>query len=141
MTGKNKRSTVSVGKRGEDAACAYLESKGYIIAARNVRLGRGEIDIVADSEAENATAIIEVKLRRTGTLKRPGAAVTKEKQAKIVSAASAYIAQNGAKHPPRYDVIELWQDGDRFKINHIRGAFFGLEPQERFTSRLKDRYN
>ena len=141
MTEKNRKSTVSVGKRGEDAACAYLESKGYIIAARNVRLGRSEIDIVADIEAENATAIVEVKLRRAGTLKRPGAAVTKEKQAKIASAAAAYIAQNGTKYPPRYDVIELWQDGDGFSVNHIRGAFFGAEPQERFASRLKDRYN
>ncbi|MGI6743095.1 MAG: YraN family protein [Eubacteriales bacterium] len=141
MTEKNRRSAVSVGKRGEDAACAYLESKGYVIAARNVRLGRGEIDIVADSEAENATAMVEVKLRRAGTLKRPGAAVTKEKQAKITSAASAYVAQKRTKYPPRYDVIELWQDGDGFEINHIRGAFFGAEPQERFASRLKDRYN
>ena len=36
-----------LGKKGEDAACAYLERKGYVICRRNYRCRYGEIDIIA----------------------------------------------------------------------------------------------
>ena len=32
-----------LGKKGEDAACAYLERKGYVICRRNYRCRYGEI--------------------------------------------------------------------------------------------------
>ena len=35
------------GRRGEDAACAYLLRHGYSIIERNYRCRRGEIDIIA----------------------------------------------------------------------------------------------
>lgn len=36
-----------LGKKGEDAACTYLERKGYVICRRNYRCRYGEIDIIA----------------------------------------------------------------------------------------------
>ncbi|MDP2299912.1 MAG: YraN family protein, partial [Actinomycetota bacterium] len=36
-----------VGKRGEDAAAAYLERQGLDVVERNWRTERGEIDIIA----------------------------------------------------------------------------------------------
>ncbi len=35
------------GQSGEEHAAHYLQHRGYSILARNVRLGRGELDIIA----------------------------------------------------------------------------------------------
>ena len=37
----------SLGKRGEDLACAELERRGYVIVDRRFRTRCGELDIVA----------------------------------------------------------------------------------------------
>ena len=54
------------GAAGEDAAVKYLESKGWRIIARNVKVGRGELDIVAADGGE--LVIVEVRTRRIGRL-------------------------------------------------------------------------
>ena len=41
-----------LGKKGEDAACTYLERKGYVICRRNYRCRYGEIDIIAAKGGE-----------------------------------------------------------------------------------------
>ena len=41
-----------LGKKGEEAACAYLERKGYVICRRNYRCRYGEIDIIAAKGGE-----------------------------------------------------------------------------------------
>lgn len=48
-----------LGKKGEDAACAYLERKGYVICRRNYRCRYGEIDIIAAKGGE--LSFVEVK--------------------------------------------------------------------------------
>uniref|UniRef100_UPI0032617F38 YraN family protein n=1 Tax=Clostridium sp. NkU-1 TaxID=1095009 RepID=UPI0032617F38 len=56
---KNHR---EVGRQFEDAAAAYLESKGYVILERNYGDRKGEIDIIAKDGKE--LVFIEVKYRR-----------------------------------------------------------------------------
>ena len=51
----------SVGKAGEDAAAAYLESLGHEILARGWRNGHLEVDII--SETEKYLHFVEVKTR------------------------------------------------------------------------------
>jgi uncharacterized protein UPF0102 len=48
-----------IGSMGEKAACTYLESKGHIVLARNLRLKRGEIDIL--TVRNNTLHLVEVK--------------------------------------------------------------------------------
>ena len=47
------------GRRGEDAACAYLLRHGYSIVERNYRCRRGEIDIIAAKDG--GAVFVEVK--------------------------------------------------------------------------------
>ncbi|MBQ3575222.1 MAG: YraN family protein, partial [Clostridia bacterium] len=42
--------TRAYGNIGEQAACDYLSGRGWNIIARNVRMGRNEIDIIAEKK-------------------------------------------------------------------------------------------
>ena len=64
MSGRSARDRSSVGRRGEEAACAYLAERGYRILDRNWRCRLGEIDIVA--ERGDIVVFVEVRTR-TGT--------------------------------------------------------------------------
>ena len=50
-----------VGRLGEDLAVKFLEQKGYLVIARNIKLSYFEIDIIAKIGAK--TAFIEVKTK------------------------------------------------------------------------------
>ena len=110
--------TRALGALGEDAACAHLAANGYAILARNLRLGRGELDIVA--RKGDVTVFVEVKSRRNARCGAPAEAVTPLKRRRILDAAACYAAQNGLWETKlRFDVIELL-DGD---VRHIESAF------------------
>ena len=137
MSGTNRR---EAGRAGEDAACLWLERGGYSVIRRNFAVRGGEIDIIA--EDGSSTLFIEVKMRKAGSMSRPAAAVTREKQRRISVAAAAYMAQFPLKKPPRYDVIELTDNGGgNYLIRHIKGAFFG-EPaaERRIRESFRERY-
>ena len=51
---------MSIGKFGEDLACAYLVNKGYRVLDRNYRKPWGEIDIVAQAR-DSTLVFVEVK--------------------------------------------------------------------------------
>lgn len=58
----HRKSTAhALGLRAEQAACAALESDGWVILARRVRTPAGEVDVVA--EKNGLLAIVEVKAR------------------------------------------------------------------------------
>ena len=106
------------GNAGEDAACAYLMRRGWTILDRNVRRGRGEIDIVA--RKRDAVAFVEVKRRSGLGYGRPAEAVNREKQLLIAHAAALYMQENGLSDSKiRFDVIEILPG----EIQHIEGAF------------------
>ncbi len=74
----NSSSRGEEGLSGEDAACQYLEQKGYKILRRNFRCYSGEIDIIA---AKGQTlSFIEVKTRSSTLYGLPREAVTFGKQ-------------------------------------------------------------
>ena len=111
----NKR---AYGNEGEQAACDYLAGKGWQVIGRNVRRGRGEIDIIA--RAKKTTAFIEVKRRSSTAFGQPAEAVNLEKQRRIAQAAAIYMQENGLDDARvRFDVIEILPG----EIRHIPGAF------------------
>jgi len=81
-----------LGARGESLAATYLQQQGYVILARNWRASRlGEIDIVA--REEDCLVLVEVKTRRSRDYGLPEESVTPAKQARLLSLAQAYLAE------------------------------------------------
>jgi len=114
------------GREAEARAARYLRRRGYRILARNVRLARGEIDIVAlqtltkGAPDEKILAFVEVKSRkhREDALE----AMHADKCRRILSASQAYIAQhpNLAVLQCRFDLIILISGYWFPKIEHLK---------------------
>jgi putative endonuclease len=113
----------AIGRRGEDAAAAYLERIGYRIEERNWRCAIGEIDIVAWDE--NVLVFAEVKTRRTEKAGSAEEAVSPAKQRRLVKLAAAY-GSSCSRRPEqvRFDVIAIRVIAqDRALLRHYRSAF------------------
>ena len=96
----------SLGKLGENLACAALIERGYEIIARRYRTKLGEIDIVARDG--DATVLVEVKLRTGSDFGGGAVAVTAAKQRKIMLLAMDYLARHRPDDRPcRFDVIAI----------------------------------
>ena len=96
----------SLGKLGENLACAALERRGYAILARRYRTRFGEIDIVArDGET---TVFVEVKARAGDEFGGAAAAVTPWKQRRLTYMATDYLARHRLHDRPcRFDVVTV----------------------------------
>jgi putative endonuclease len=113
-------------RRGEDAAAAFLEENGYRLEARNVRTGRGEIDIVAWSP-EGTLVFVEVKTRSGDGFGGPEGAVASRKMDSIARAAGAYMSRIKYEWAIRFDVIAVVLQDDRIRhLRHIPDAFFPM---------------
>ena len=112
-----------LGKRGEDAAAAYLERTGMTVIDRNWRCKSGEIDLVALDATE--IVFIEVKTRKTTATGQPEEAVTPAKQRRYKRLAQAYLQQAGLTDVAvRFDVVSLLVVADdRALLRHHRSAF------------------
>ena len=116
----------SIGDIGEDFAAEFLISQKYKIIARNFRIQRAEIDIIA--EIDKIIVFIEVKTRTSNKFGRPAEAVTNTKQKSIITAAMGFLQQNDLfDRACRFDVVEVFaNNSDNFanwRINHIENAF------------------
>ena len=125
--------TKQIGDIGEAAAAKFLKKNGYKVIERNLHISHNELDIVAIHKKQRVIAFVEVKSRtvdddlysRFGT---PASAVSKEKQARTIEAARAFLLKNTkyASLQPRLDVIEVYLKKESFEIlniNHIENAF------------------
>lgn len=110
---------------GEDAACKFLQDKGFEIVKRNYRCYVGEIDIIA---SHNGTLhFVEVKTRSSELYGLPREAVTWTKQKKIRRSAESYLAMIKLINnmpPLSFDVIEVIRTAGQIKsVNHLIGCF------------------
>ena len=103
----------TLGKYGEDTAAQLLISRGYRILAKNLRIGHAEIDLAAENDLFLVFA--EVKTRRQtpghpSPFGTPADAVDEKKQATLIRAAEAYLAEHAPDKFFRMDVIEVYAD-------------------------------
>ena len=114
---------LKTGATGEELACRYLERHGYSILERNWRHQHREIDIIA--QWGETLVIAEVKTRGVGSFAEARTAVTREKQAFLISAANAYIRQRALDLEVRYDILALDIQADgSYTIEYIPSAFY-----------------
>ncbi len=106
------------GRKAEECAARYLQRRGFHILSRNVRLGRGELDIVARNG--DVLAFVEVKARN----EREAAllAMHKDKCTRLVSAARAWLGRHPklAQLQSRFDLIILTPGRLRMHIEHLQ---------------------
>jgi putative endonuclease len=102
-----RRNTRAVGNRGEDAAVAYLERRGWTIVARNWRAGKlGELDIIALQD--RTLAIVEVKTAGGSGFGDPMSWVTPRKQAQIARVAEVFLSEYEGRYAQvRFDVAAV----------------------------------
>ena len=112
----------SLGKVGEDLACAELERLGYAVLARRYRSRFGEIDIVA--EQGRVIVFLEVKARATDEFGGAAAAVTRGKQHRIAQMAVDFLARHRLQDRPcRFDVVTVEFSGGPPRVEIYRDAF------------------
>lgn len=120
-------SSKELGKKAEEIASSYLIEKKYKIISRNFSTPYGEIDIVALSPNEEYLCIVEVR-SSFATLNRfdPLFSITKRKIEHIKKATLQFLSAQGTKFQDkivRFDIILVYNQKDRPKIEHIEGAF------------------
>jgi putative endonuclease len=94
-----------VGRWGENVAAEFLEKKGWLILARNVRSPYGELDLVAQDE--KTTVFVEVKARTGGGFGLPEESITSIKRKHLLQAIQAYWQSKDEEPAWRVDVIAI----------------------------------
>lgn len=131
--GKEEPDTAFIGRRGEAAAARFLKRRGLRVLDRNVRLSRGEIDLVCEPDDASMVILVEVKARavKKGTdapYLPPESAVDERKREKLVE----LMLELKRRHrrldrPTRIDVVgvEIFDAGtwkERTRLRHYEGA-------------------
>jgi putative endonuclease len=113
------------GRAAEEAAAHHLTSSGWRLLGRNVRVGRGELDIVA--RRGPVLAFVEVKGRRTGTFGAPEDAVGPRKRHQVTRLAELWLAARPwalrGVTDVRFDVIAVDARTDPARVRHLPAAF------------------
>lgn len=102
---------IELGRKGERAACRFLERKGYEILERNWNCPFGEADIICSDG--DSVHFVEVKTRSGIEKGLPSDAVTPEKRAKYEKIALSYL-QNHWECEIRvsFDIISILATGN-----------------------------
>lgn len=110
------------GRQAEALARALLEASGMRVVGGNLRLGGGELDLVAWDQA--TLVFVEVKGRGGHAQGWPEEAVDAPKRRRLVGAAQAYLARLAPPEPPcRFDVVAVDFGTGAPRLRHLRDAF------------------
>lgn len=97
------------GELGEDVARRHLEANGYSVLDVNVRVGRHEIDLIAEQDGQ--LVFVEVRAKRTGRMGTPEESISQKKRSHLVAAAEQYLqANDGSGRDWRIDVVAVELD-------------------------------
>jgi putative endonuclease len=95
-----------LGARGEALVARHLEREGFAIIARNVRVGRLELDLVA--RRAHMLVVCEVRTRASRDFLDPVETIDRKKCARIRSAARSWIFGQGVPHHEiRFDAASV----------------------------------
>lgn len=114
------------GAWGEAMVANWLRDKGCRLLSAGYHCRYGEIDLIA--EEAGVLCFVEVKLRSNLEAGLPREYVTAAKQRRLRATAQWYLATHDmAERPARFDVAEVYTDGQRSpqntKLRYIKNAF------------------
>ncbi len=112
---------LAAGRSAEDAALAYLQGRGLRLIERNYRCRLGEIDLIMGDGA--GLVFIEVRYRASERFGGALESVDARKRARIVAAASHYMASREVDRPARFDVVAIGPGAGRLAIQWVKDAF------------------
>ena len=120
---KNDPNTRSAGARYEAVALDHLQDAGLELIARNYYCRYGEIDLVM--RERDIVVFVEVRFRRAGRFGDGIDSVNAGKRAKLVRAASAFLAEHPrlADATCRFDVLAISDDSRAPSPDWRRNAF------------------
>lgn len=113
----------NLGKKGEDIAAKYLQSKGFIILERNFHKRYSEIDLIAKDKM--TLVFVEVKTRVGDKFGSPEEAITPWKLHTLVKSAQFYrLLHPNLTNNMRIDVVAivLSTDEEVEKISHYENV-------------------
>ncbi len=115
-----------IGRIGEEMVSKFLQTRGYIIFARNHHEKYGELDIVAEDPEK--LIFVEVKTRKADSPLDPADAVDYDKKRKLINTARVFIKKAHHYGDVRFDIAEVTYTVDKigdyhFSLNYIRNAF------------------
>ena len=111
-----------IGRMGEDLAVAFLQTKGFIILARNYRFGKAEIDIIA--QKQNRLSVVEVKWRSRADYGLPQSFVTPKKQRLLISVANHFVQTKNLDVEISLDIISILRAKNKHIIEFIENAYY-----------------
>ena len=119
--------SLRLGRAAERAAAAYLESRGWRVLGRNVRVGRGELDLIV--RRGPVLAFVEVKARRTRSCGTPEDAVSAAKRRRVARLAELWLAVRpwalGGVRDVRFDIVAVDLTTFPAVVRHLPAAFTG----------------
>lgn len=102
--------------------CAHLQEQGYSIIARNVRVGRLEIDIIA--RRGPLMVFCEVRARRSDRWMSPAQSIDPGKVKRIRQAAAIWLKQERpSTNQVRFDAAAVVYDGTVPRLDYFERAF------------------
>lgn len=116
------RRHLDVGSQGEQLAALHLERSGFEIVARNARVGRLEIDLVARRGA--LLVFCEVRARSSNAFLDPIDTIDRRKRSRIRSAAMLWIAQSRTSYSEiRFDAASVVFAPEGPALSYYEDAF------------------
>lgn len=111
-----------MGVRAEQLACNHLCRLGFELVARNVRVGRLEIDIIA--RRGRLVIFCEVRSRASDRVMTPAQSIDVHKVRRVRQAAAQWLRANQASRGEvRFDVASVLFDTPEGRLNYLEGAF------------------
>lgn len=129
---KKDKERKTLGRTGEDIACALVSEKGWELLRRNFRAGHKELDIVC--RQGNDLRFIEVKTRKLPMEGEPWEAVNQRKQNFLCSAAKRFLSSDDFRslglflNEVHFDIVSIvWsEDGSNYETEFIPDAFYPI---------------
>ena len=113
------------GRAAEAAAAQQLTRDGWTVLGRNVRVGRGELDLIV--RRGDVLAFVEVKARRSTAFGAPEDAVDARKRRRVARLAELWLAARPwalrGVSDVRFDIVAVDASKRPPAIRHLPGAF------------------